>query len=628
MSTADPAHGRSTGMKTLILGAIGVVFGDIGTSPLYTMKEAFGHAYHLTPVDANVFGVLSMVFWSLILVVSLKYVVIIMNADNKGEGGIMALMALAQRHLPVASKLGYFVGVLGIFGAALFFGDSVITPAMSVLSAVEGLEVLAPSLHQYVVPITILILLGLFLIQSKGTDKVGKVFGPICAVWFAVLAVLGVMNIGQAPQVLNAINPYWAVHFFTSHDWHAVMVLGAVVLAITGGEALYADMGHFGKLPIRYAWWFFVLPALLLNYFGQGALVLKNPSVLANPFYLMAPKWALVPLIILACAATVIASQAVISGAFSVARAAMQLGYLPRLELKHTSADTMGQIFVPTVNRILLLVVIALVLTFKTSSNLASAYGVSVTGTMLIDTILLVIVARAKWGVSNLIVVPLAALFLFVDLGFLIANLSKFFDGAWFPLALGVVIFTVMRTWRRGRQLLVDELRKEKLDIGSFIKSINNSPPHRVSGTAIFMTAANDKVPLALLHNLKHNKVLHERNVMLAVETLNEPRVDQKDRVFRQDLGDGFHRINLRFGFMEDPDVPAALDAYESDIPLDPMDTTYFASRETVIASARRGMPIWRDKLFAFMLQNAQSATAFFRVPGNRLVELGTQVEI
>jgi len=625
-SESGHAHGS---VRTLALGAIGVVFGDIGTSPLYTMKEAFGEDYGLRATDHNVLGILSLVFWSLMLVVSLKYVTVIMRADNKGEGGIMSLMALVQRSLPIASETSYFIGILGIFGAALFFGDGVITPAMTVLSAVEGLKIASPQFARYVVPVTIGIIIGLFMLQRHGTERVGKLFGPVMMVWFLVLAVLGVAGIIEQPKVMQALNPYWGLHFFFAHGWHSLLVLGAVVLAVTGGEALYADMGHFGRVPIRAAWWYVVLPALVLNYFGQGALLLDHPAAAENPFYKMAPAWALGPLIGLATVAAVIASQAVISGAFSVARQAIQLGYLPRLELKHTSDTTIGQVYVPWINRTLMLVVIALVIGFGSSDKLASAYGVSVTGTMLIDTLLLIVLMRSRWLVAARWVFLFGVTFLVIDTAFLLANGAKFMEGAWFPLALGVAVFTLMRTWRRGRQLLVEEVRREMLTLDTFLRSLEAMPPVRVTGTAVFMTAANDKVPLALLHNLKHNKVLHARNILLTVETVPSPRADAAEQVVVTDLGRGFFRLGLRYGFMEDPDVPRSLaHAGDHGLPFDIEDTTFFASRETLIASAHKGMPLWRDKLFALMARNTVSATTFFKIPGNRLVELGTQVEI
>ena len=626
--SADAAHGKAG--FALVIGAIGVVFGDIGTSPLYTLKEAFSPHYGLNSDHDTVLGVLSLAFWSLMIVVTLKYVTIIMRADNEGEGGIMALMALTQRTMRKGSRSAYVVGILGIFGASLFFGDGVITPAISVLGAVEGLEVAAPGLHAFIVPITVVVLVILFLGQRFGTEKVGKVFGPITCLWFLSLAAIGIWNIVDAPEVLKAFNPWWAIRFFLEHGWHGVWILGAVVLAVTGGEALYADMGHFGARPIRHAWYFFVLPCLVLNYLGQGALVLKHPSALKNPFFEAVPGWALYPMIVLATLAAVIASQAVITGAFSIARQAMQLGYIPRMLIKHTSHDTIGQIYIPGINWLLMVMVIALVLIFRSSTNLAVAYGISVSATMLIDTLLLALVARALWPRWRNWVLPLCVVFFVIDAAFLIANGAKLLQGAWFPVALGIVMFTMMRTWRRGRELLREEIRKDGIQIDSFLPGLMLAPPVRVPGTAVFLTADATVVPHALMHNLKHNKVLHERNVFLTVETLPVPYASARQRLKMDAIGDEFYRVIVRFGFMETPDVPLALmrSCDQGGIYFDPMDTTYFASRETIVASANRGMPIWRDKLFAVMHRNAAPATGFFRIPGNRLVELGAQVEI
>jgi KUP system potassium uptake protein len=630
-TTMPPAAGDAPrkGSSSVIIAAIGVVFGDIGTSPLYTIREAFGPVYGLRATDANVLGILSMVFWSLILIVTIKYVSIVMRADNRGEGGIMALMALAQRSLPLASETAYVIGILGIFGAALFLGEGVITPAISVLSAVEGLEIAAPGLSHYVLPISIGVLVGLFLFQRKGTEHVGKVFGPVMVLWFTSLALWGVLGIAAAPRVLAAVNPLSALDFVLHHRGHAFFVLGAVVLAVTGAEALTADMGHFGRKPIQRAWLWFVFPALVLNYFGQGALLLENPSAASNPFYKLVPSWALVPMILLSTAAAVIASQAVISGAFSVARHGMQLGFLPRLAVVHTSESTIGQVYVPMINRLLLLVVVGLVLGFGSSSALAAAYGVSVAGTMLITSVLLLVVARHRWHLSLRVMVPVGALFLLIDALFLGANLVKFADGGWFPLALGILIFTLMRTWRRGRLLLVEELRKESPRIESVVAELAARQLPRVPGTAVFLTADSGSVPHALLQNLRHNKVLHRRNVLLTVETVQQPRADEDERVTVRPAGDGFWRVSVRFGFMEDPDVPRALEALSIDgAELVSRDTTYFASRETLVARKRGGMPPWRDKLFLLLSRNTVSATEFFRIPGSRLVELGTQVEI
>jgi KUP system potassium uptake protein len=624
-------HG-SAGMVALVAGAVGVVFGDIGTSPLYTIKEMFHPHFGLTPDAATVKGLLSLGFWSLLLVVTLKYVIVIMRADNEGEGGIMALTALAQRSLKPGSRLSYIVGILGIFGAALFFGDGMITPPITVLGAVEGLEVISPVFKQWVVPISLVILCGLFAAQRFGTAKVGKAFGPIMITWFVVIAAFGVYNIVLNPIVLKAMNPYWAWNFFATHNWHAVLILGAVVLTVTGGEALYADLGHFGKKPIRWGWFGFVLPALVMNYFGQGAVLLENPQAVANPFYMSIPAWAQIPMLVLATVAAAVASQAVITGAFSVTRQAIQLGYLPRLAIKYTSKDTIGQIYVPSINWMLLAAVILLVFAFRSSTALATAYGLSVTGTMLIDTLLLAIVAYTRWPDTRRWVLPLCGLFLMIDLAFLFANGAKLLSGigAWVPLFIGITAFTMMRTWRRGRELLHAEIRKEGIQLDSFLPGLMLAPPLRVPGTAVFMTADKTVVPHALMHNLKHNKVLHERNVFLTVDTLNVPHAPKDKRLKIESIGNDFYRVVIKFGFMETPDVPLALmrSCDQGGIYFDPMDTTYFASRETIVASAHRGMPIWRDKLFALMHRNAASATGFFRIPGNRLVELGAQVQI
>ena len=626
-------HGHSkAGMVALVPGAVGVVFGDIGTSPLYTIKEMFHPHFGLTPDADTVRGLLSLGFWSLLLVVTLKYVIVIMRADNDGEGGIMALTALAQRSLTKGSRLNYTVGILGIFGAALFFGDGMITPPITVLGAVEGLEVVSPVFTRWVVPISLVILTGLFAFQRFGTAKVGKAFGPVMITWFIVLAGFGIYNIAQNPSVLAALNPFWAWHFFVTHDWHAVLILGAVVLTVTGGEALYADMGHFGKKPIRWGWFGFVLPALVLNYYGQGAVLLRHPEAVANPFYMSIPDWAQIPMLVLATTAAAVASQAVITGAFSVTRQAIQLGYLPRLHIKYTSKDTIGQIYVPSVNLMLYLAVVVLVLSFQSSGALATAYGLSVTGTMLIDTLLLAIVAYTRWPDSRRWVLPLCGVFLVIDLAFLFANGAKLVTGigAWVPLFIGITAFTMMRTWRRGRELLHGEVQKDGIRLDTFLPGLMLAPPVRVPGTAIFLTADKGVVPHALLHNLKHNKVLHERNVFLTVETMTVPYAPKKKRLKIEPIGDDFYRVVISYGFAETPDVPQALmgSCDQGGVYFDPMETTYFASRETVVARRQGGMPIWRDKLFAAMHRNAAPATGFFRIPGNRLVELGAQVEI
>jgi KUP system potassium uptake protein len=616
-------------LAALAAGAIGVVFGDIGTSPLYTMHEVLGtHGMQVTP--ETVMGVLSLVFWSLIIVVSLKYVLFVMRADNKGEGGIMALMALAQRSMGSSARARWILAVFGIFGAALFYGDGVITPAMSVLGAVEGLEIAAPGLTDYVVPICLVIIVFLFALQRYGSAKVGALFAPIMGIWFVVVAVLGVRQLLVNPQVLYAVNPMYAVRFIITHELQAFIALGGVVLALTGAEALYADMGHFGKRPIRLAWSFFVLPALLLNYFGQGALLISNPKAIDNPFYLMVPENLLYPMIGLATAAAVIASQAVISGAFSMTREAISLGYAPRMRVVHTSREMSGQIFVPWINGLLLVLVLAAVIGFRSSANLGAAYGIAVTGTMTMTTLLALVVARKQWKWNWFAVIVVGAFLLTVDLAFFGANALKIAHGGWFPLVLGVVVFVMMTTWRRGRELVVREIKQSGLALEPFIDNIHEHPPLRVPGTAVFLTANLDAVPHALLHNLKHNKVLHERNVLLTVEMLETPVADAQERIDIRALNGEFYCLSLRFGFAEDPNIPFALTQCSREgLPFDMMDTTFFLSRENIVADKRRpGMALWRDKLFAFMARNAMPATAFFQIPGNRLIELGAQVEI
>ncbi|NUO71720.1 MAG: potassium transporter Kup [Frateuria sp.] len=616
-------------LAALALGAVGVVYGDIGTSPLYTFKAVFGEQ-GIGPTPQNVLGALSLIFWSLVIVVSVKYVLFIMRADNKGEGGIMALMALAQRSVRELPRVRLLITLLAIFGAALFYGDGVITPAVTVLGAVEGLEVAAPPLAKWVVPIVLVVIVGLAWLQRHGSHRIGAVFGPVCAVWFVAIAAVGVYGIARHPGVLWALSPSYGVSFFLRNHIEAFFALGAVVLAVTGTEALYADMGHFGRRPIRVAWFFFVLPALLLNYFGQGALLLQDPAAAANPFYLLVPRAVLYPMIALATAAAVIASQAVISGAFSMTREAMQLGYVPRMRVVHTSREMSGQIFVPWINRILLVLILAAVIGFRSSDNLASAYGIAVTGTMVITTLLALIVARYLWRWSLAAVLATGLGLLTVDVAFFSANIIKIESGGWFPLILGLSIFVAMTTWRRGRELVVLELKHGGLALAPFIRSMAEYPPVRVQGTAVFLTANPDAVPHALLHNLKHNKVLHQRNVLLTVETLDTPVAEAGERFEWQALDGGFGRLLFRFGFAEDPDVPRAMTycAGHGGPSFDMMDTTFFISRETIVAAQRPGMASWRDKLFAFMARNTLPATAFFRIPGNRLIELGAQVEI
>ncbi|HEX7815262.1 potassium transporter Kup [Dyella sp.] len=625
----DASQDTKRRLAALAAGAIGVVFGDIGTSPLYTMKEVLStHGMTVTP--ETVMGVLSLVFWALIIVVSLKYVIFVMRADNKGEGGIMALMALAQRSMGNSSRARWILAVFGIFGAALFYGDGVITPAISVLGAVEGVELAAPALSSYVVPICLVIMVLLFALQRHGTAKVGALFAPIMCVWFLVVAILGARQIIEHPHVLMSVNPIYAVRFILAHELQAFIALGGVVLALTGAEALYADMGHFGKKPIRLAWFFFVLPSLLLNYFGQGALLIHNPKAIDSPFYMLVPDALLYPAIGLATAAAVIASQAVISGAFSMTREAISLGYAPRMRVVHTSREMSGQIFVPWINGLLLVLVLAAVIGFKSSENLGAAYGIAVTGTMTMTTLLALVVARKQWKWNWFTVVVAGAFLLTIDLSFFGANALKIAHGGWFPLVLGVVVFVMMTTWRRGRELVVREIKQSGLALEPFIDNIHEHPPLRVPGTAVFLTANLNAVPHALLHNLKHNKVLHERNVLLTVDMLETPVADAEERIDIQPLNGEFYCLTLRFGFAEDPNIPLALTQCSREgLPFEMMDTTFFLSRENIVADERRpGMALWRDKLFAFMARNAMPATAFFQIPGNRLIELGAQVEI
>jgi KUP system potassium uptake protein len=615
-------------LSTLMLGAIGVVYGDIGTSPLYTLKEAFTGHHSVAVTHDNVLGILSLVFWSLMIIVTLKYVTIIMRADNRGEGGIMALTALVLRATR-DTKRRWMLMALGLFGAALFYGDSMITPAISVLSAVEGLEVAAPALEPYVVPVAIAVLIGLFVVQRHGTARVGALFGPVMLIWFLTLGALGIWNILRYPEVLTALNPAYAVQFFSFNGWHGYFALGSVVLAVTGAEALYADMGHFGASPIRYAWLSFVLPALLLNYLGQGAVILIDPAAVRSPFFLQVPAWGLFPLLILATAATVIASQAVISGAYSLTRQAIQLGYCPRMDVMHTSEHAIGQIYLPWINWVLLTAIIGLVLGFRSSSNLAAAYGIAVTATMAIDSILAFVVMRFLWGWSMAIALPLAAVFLLIDIAFFTSNAIKIVEGGWFPVLIGIVVFVLLATWRRGREILFTRMRPGAIPVAPFIQSIAVNPPARVPGTAVFLTTSQEGVPHALLHNLNHNKVLHDRILLLTVVTEEVPRVPDSDRVAVERLEAGFYRMKVRYGFMDDPDIPAALElAASRGLVFEPMETSYFLSRETIIPTVSPGMAMWRERLFATMARNSSSATAYFKLPANRVVELGTQIEI
>lgn len=619
-----------TRVYTLALAALGVVFGDIGTSPLYTIREIFAGAHHPLPLTQdNVFGILSLVFWSLILIVSVKYLAFILRADNRGEGGIMALLALAGRVVAGDPRKQFALMMVGIIGACLFFADGMITPAISVMSAVEGLEIAAPALHSYVTPITLVIIFILFWMQSKGTGVIGAFFGPVMIVWFTTLGILGIMSIAQNPSVLWALNPIYAFSFFEANSLIAFIALGTVVLAVTGTEAIYADMGHFGLKPIRMAWFTLVLPALVLNYFGQGALILRDANAVKNPFYLLAPDWLLYPLIGLATIATVIASQAVISGTFSVSRQALQLGFLPRMQIEHTSEREKGQIYMPRINWGLMLAVMALVIGFGSSGNLAAAYGIAVTGDMVIATLLAAVVFRKVWGWSLWSTGLLVSLFLIVDLAFFSANLLKIMDGGWFPILIGIVIFTIMATWRRGRALLLDKLKKDAMALEPFIEAIAAHPPTRVPGNAIFLTQNPDGVPHSLLHNLKHNKVLHERVVLLTVKIEDIPHTEVEDRVEVEDLSHGFYRVLVHYGFKDEPDVPAELDlCRDRGLDLDTMSTSFFIGKESLIATRDSDMAYWRGKLFVGMFRNADSITNHFNLPPNRVVELGAQMTL
>ena len=613
----------------LAFAALGVVYGDIGTSPLYAMREAFRPESGIAATPANVLGVLSLIFWALILVISVKYLGFVMQADNRGEGGMIALTALVVPRTPAAGGKAGILVLLGLFGASLLYGDSMITPAISVLSAVEGLEVATPFFSPYVVPFTIVILVGLFMVQRHGTGGIGRVFGPVTLLWFLVLAALGAAEIVRHPRVLAAVSPLHAVDFFVRNRGAAFFVLGSVFLAVTGGEALYADMGHFGKRPIRMTWFALVLPALVLNYFGQGARIIQDPAAVEHPFFLLAPGWATYPLVVLATAATVIASQAVISGAFSLTRQAVQLGYLPRVHIEHTSRREIGQIYIPGVNWLLMIACIGLVAGFRESTSLANAYGVAVTTDMVFTTLLFAAVARARWRWGWPRVGALAAAFLVVDLAFWGANLEKIPHGGWFPLVVAAVIFTLMTTWKRGRQILSSRMHATTLPFDLFLADLERSPPARVPGTAVFMYGNADGTPPALLHNLVHNKVLHERVVLLTVETQEIPLVADDERVTVEEAGHGFYRVAIRYGFTEEPDIPAVLARVQRPgLDLRPMHTSYFLGRETLIPSSKPGMAIWREHLFAVMSRNARTATSFFALPPNRVVELGAQIEL
>ena len=617
---------KQQNLSALLLGAIGVVYGDIGTSPLYALKETFAGHHPLPVIENNILGILSIMFWTIMVLVSLKYVTIIMRADNHGEGGSLALLALASELNSDKPKSKRLFLILGVFAAALFYGDSMITPAISVLSAVEGLDVIAPKLNSFVLPITVMVLTALFLVQKRGTGAMGMAFGPIMTLWFSTLGILGALSIAQSPHVLLAINPVYAYQFLFLDPWLSFLTLGSVVLAVTGGEALYTDMGHFGRFPIRLTWFSFVLPALVLNYFGQGALLLNNPQAIKSPFFLLAPEWAAIPMVLLATAATVIASQAVISGAFSVASQSVQMGFLPRMEIRQTSSKAHGQIYVPFTNWTLYLSVIYLVLTFQNSSNLAAAYGIAVTGTMMIDTILIAFVLVA-WHWSPLLVIPLIGTFLCVDLAYFAANAIKIPQGGWFPLGIALISFIVLTTWKRGRQLLFDEIARRSIPVQTIVDHVGEV--NRAHGTAVFLVGVNEGAPAALLHNLKHNQVLHERNVLLSVIIEDKPFVTPKKRVLIDDLGKGFYRVRVFYGFMQTPDVPAALDLCAPlGLSFDMMDTTFFTSRALIVSAPTPGMMKWREWIFIIMSKNAMNATEFFKIPTNRVIEMGTRIEI
>ena len=615
-------------LAALTLGAIGVVYGDIGTSVLYAIKEVFGGG-HVPFTPANVYGILSIFFWTLTVIVSIKYVGLVLRADNNGEGGLIAMLALASTSVKDRPELRRLLLIVGIFGTCLFYGDGVITPAISVLSAIEGLEVLSPRLENYVIPLTLAVLFMLFALQKRGTGGIGRFFGPITLAWFAAIALLGIAHIVQNPGVLKALNPYYALNFVYHQPMTTFIILGAVVLCVTGAEALYADLGHFGKTPIRLAWFAIVMPALTLNYFGQGALLLKTPEAVKNPFYLMAPEWAIPPLIALATMATVIASQAMITGAFSVTKQAVQLGYLPRLQIRHTSVRETGQIYIPFVNWGLFVAIVMAVVMFKSSSNLAAAYGIAVTTDMLITTVLTFFVIRYAWHYPLWLCITATGVFFLVDVTFWASNLLKLEQGGWFPVLIGMAMFTLMMTWKQGRELLNEKLKADAIDLKSFLEAVFVSPPTRVEGTAVFLTAEPGTVPNAMLHNLKHNKVLHEHNLFVTVRSHEVPWIGINKRVEIEPLGHSCWQVVLHYGFKNDPDVPRALEQIRArGCEIERMKTSYFLSRDTVIPTIGGGMATWREKLFAQMHHNASAAADFLNLPNNSVVELGSKIEI
>jgi KUP system potassium uptake protein len=627
-ATLTAQHKKSS-LVALTLAAVGIVYGDIGTSPLYTLKTIFATEHGLVLNTPNLLGVVSLIFWGLTVIVSLKYVTLVLRADNRGEGGIMALMALAMSSVGRLSRWHYALMLMGVFGATLFYGDSVITPAISVLSAVEGLEVATPALSQYVVPLTIVVLVALYAVQHSGTAGIGRWFAPIMLLWFATLAVMGVINIVHAPQILAAINPWHALVFLNNNRFVAFIALGAVVLAFTGAEALYADMGHFGKKPIRMAWFLVTFPALALNYLGQGGMLLVHPDYISNPFYQQLGAWSIYPLVILSTMAAVIASQATISGTFSMTREAIALGFLPRMRVFHTSESQIGQVYIPMVNWLQLIVVLMAVVGFGSSDRLGAAYGIAVTATMLTTTVLTFFVIRFRWKMNLALCLAATGFFLVVDVAFFSANALKFFHGGWFPLLLGAVLFTVMLTWKRGRELVFQNLEKHAIPLEDFLSSLFIAPPLRVPGTAIFLRGETDGVPHALLHNLSHNKVLHERVIFLTVFMLDEPWVNPDEQVRVTDLGHQCFQLNVYYGFKDEPDIPRAMAACTScNLQFEMMETSFFIARQTVISTPGSGMATWREHLFVTMSRNARTAADYYQIPSNRVIELGTQVEI
>lgn len=621
---------NNTKLASKALVALGIVFGDIGTSPLYALRECFNgpHALALTP--ANIYGILSLIVWSLIMVISVKYASLILNADNKGEGGILALMSLAseRRGRQIKSKLGV-VAALGLIGAALMYGDGAVTPAISVLSAIEGLNVATPLFEPYVVLIAAVILIAFFAVQSRGTAKIGKLFGPVILLWFSVLAILGIKGIVTDPTILKAVDPRYAIAFFQENSWFGFAALGSVFLVVTGGEALYADLGHFGRKAIRTGWFYVVLPGLLLQYFGQGALLLSNPATVTNPFYLLAPEWALFPMVGLATLATIIASQAMLTGAFSISAQAVQLGYLPRIEVRHTSAKERGQIYVPLVNWLLLAGCLFLVFEFRSSSNLAAAYGIAVTGTMLITTMLTYIVMKRRWGWSLWLSLPTILVFLIIDFSFLSANALKFWDGGWFPVGLGALIFVLMTSWKSGRRVLAERLAEVSPPLDEFLEKIVPTIINRKRGNAVFMTGSANGAPSSLIQNVRHNGVLHEKVILMTISTEETPHVSESERITIANEGAGFFRVVAHYGFMESPDVPDILFKCENlGLRVDIQQTTFYLGRETLVSKSRFNMAFWRQKVFIFMMRNSKRATDYFKIPSDQAIEIGTVVEI